>query len=173
MGQRQGTRQGRGMLKRELLQPVTGEILQTVRELLLGARHAALGVLQPKTGHPAVSRVALATMPDITPILLTSALAPHTAALSADPRCSLLVGQIGKGDPMAHPRVTLFCRAEPAPEQDRAALRDRFLQHHPKARNYIDLPDFGFWRLQVEQASFNGGFGKACAISGHELMFKG
>ncbi len=138
--------------------------------MISATRHATLGVIEKDTGHPAVSRVAMAALDDGTPVLLTSALAAHTAALGADARCSLLIGDVGKGDPMAHARMSLFCHADRVPQDQGTAMRALFLAHHPKAINYIDLPDFGYWKLQVDRVSFNAGFGKAYAISGNELI---
>lgn len=157
-------------MRKELLQPVTQEILTQVQGLIGAARHAALAVSEIASNHPAISRVALATLENGVPLLLTSELAPHTACLRADGHCSLLIGELGKGDPMAHPRATLFCIAHPIELSLRAAMRERFLAHHPKAKNYIDLPDFGFWQLDVERVSYNAGFGKAFAIEGRELI---
>ncbi len=157
---------------KKLLQTTTPEIIQQVHDLVGSVRHAALAVNEVGTNHPAISRVAMARIENGTPILLTSALAPHTAALHADGRCSLLIGEVGKGDPMAHPRATLFCQAELAPRAHYDDLRGRFLSHHPKAKNYIDLPDFGFWQLQVLRISYNAGFGKAFAIAGVEFISK-
>ena len=37
-----------------------------------------------------------------------SELAGHRQALERNGACSLLVGEPGKGDPLAHPRVTLI-----------------------------------------------------------------
>ena len=73
---------------------------------------ASLAVLEPRHGHPLASRVGVATDADGAPLILVSHLSAHTPAMLADPRCSLLVGEPGKGDPLAHPRVTLVCRAE-------------------------------------------------------------
>ncbi|MCF6302897.1 MAG: HugZ family protein [Devosiaceae bacterium] len=157
-------------MNKQLLQPLTDQVLSELRTLIGAARHASLAVSEKGTGHPAISRVALSTKADGTPVLLTSALAPHTAALEAEGRCSLLIGDVGKGDPMAHPRVTLFCTALRVPDIERAAMREGFLSHHPKAINYIDLPDFGFWKLSVERASYNAGFGKAYSIKGAQLV---
>lgn len=150
-------------------QKVTPEIISEVRVLITDARHASLAVLEAGTGDPFVSRVAVATRNICTPVLLTSALAPHTGALQADGRCALMIGEPGKGDPMAHPRVTLSCTAHRAPAQDRNMLRELFLNHHPKARNYVDLPDFGFWHLVISRASYNAGFGKAYPLTGQDL----
>lgn len=157
-------------MNKELLQTTTPETLQKVREMITVARYSTLATIEPGTGHPAISRVAMAALANATPLLLTSALATHTRALAADKRCSLLIGEVGKGDPMAHARISIFCHAAKVPEDERASLRALFLAHHPKAINYIDLPDFGYWQLLVDRVSFNAGFGKAYAISGDELI---
>ena len=154
----------------KLLQPLSDKVIKDVRSLIADARHAALAVLEQHSGHPAVSRTAIATLANGKPVLLTSALAPHTSALKADGRCSLLIGEIGKGDPMAHPRLTLFCMAAGVPHSAEEALRKRFLTHHPKAVNYIDLPDFGFWQLDILRVSYNAGFGKAYGFDGDVLI---
>ena len=112
---------------------------------------------------------ALATEIDGAPVLLASDLSAHTEALKADPRCSLLAGEPGKGDPLAHPRVTLFAVAERLPRDEDADARRRFLARHPKAALYADFGDFAFWRLRPERADFNGGFGKACVLEPADL----
>lgn len=157
-------------MPKQLHQPITDEVLDQVRKTIREARYAALGVIDVRTQHPSVSRVALASLSNATPILLTSALAGHTASLQADGRCSLLIGEIGKGDPMAHPRITLMCHGLKTRANQHEELRDRFLTHHPKARNYIDLPDFGFWQLDIISAGYNAGFGKAYLIDGADLV---
>lgn len=145
------------------------------RQLVRGARFASLAVLDPATGFPFASRILIATDHDGVPAILVSALSAHTTALKADPRASLLCGEPGKGDPLAHPRVTLQCRAaRVAPESaDRARLRERFLARHPKAKLYIDFPDFSFFRLIPVSASLNGGFGRAYLLEGEEFMIRG
>ena len=154
--------------KPSVLQPVTPEVVAEARALVAAADHAALAVLEPGTGHPLASRVGLATFDDGTPIIVISRLAAHRAALETDPRCSLLVGEPGKGDPLAHPRLTLVCCAEPIEPGSPAAAeaRERYIAKHPRAGIYVDLPDFRFFRLGIERASFNGGFGRAYALEG-------
>ena len=154
-----------------LLQPVTAEAIAEARGLVAGADHGAVAVLEPGSGHPLASRVGLATLPDGTPLIVISKLAAHRAALEADPRCSLLVGTPGKGDPLAHARITLICRAVPiaAGTPEAAAARQRYLAQHPRAQIYVDLPDFRFFRLDIERASFNGGFGRAFALEGQQM----
>jgi len=160
---------------KSVLRELTPEAIAEAKALIREADHAALAVREPQTGWPLASRVGLATLPDGTPLILISALAAHSAALDADPRCSLLIGTVGKGDPLAHPRITLVCRVEVIKRQstDGVEARARYLAMHPKAAIYVDLPDFRFFRLTIERASFNGGFGRAYAIEGSQLAGNG
>ena len=106
------------------------------------------------------------------PVVLISTLATHTKALLTDPRCALLFGEPGRGDPMAWPRITVLCEArriERDTESDNL-LRQRFLRRHPKAKLYAGFPDFAFFRLVPKSASLNGGFGRAYIISGDALI---
>jgi len=154
-----------------LLQMVDGEVRRRVGAMVRTARHAALACLEPETGTPMASRIGLATDVTGAPVFLTSALTAHTGALLADPRCALLVGEPGKGDPLAHPRVSLTGQAEQVPRGwARDQVRWRYLARHPKAGLYADFGDFSFWRVRVERASFNGGFGKAYRMQADDLM---
>jgi len=109
---------------------------------------------------------------DGAPVFLTSTLSAHTQALLADPRCSLLLGEPGKGDPLAHPRLTVSGTARGIAAEDpaRARLKRRYLAHHPKAELYVDFADFGFWRLEIRRASLNGGFGRAYAMTPPDVL---
>ncbi len=150
------------------IRETTPAALAEARALLAKARHGALAALDPVDGHPMASRVALAQLDDGTPFVLVSGLSAHSAALRADPRCSLLVGEVGKGDPLAYPRLTLKCRAEPLPRS--AGLRSTFLAAHPKAALYIDLADFSFFRLVPDAVSYVAGFGRAYRFSGARML---
>ncbi len=113
-----------------------------------------------------VTRVAVSWI-NGAPYLLVSTLSQHTKALSANPACSLLLGEPGtKGDPLTHPRLTLQCKAEPA---DKTKLRDTWLTNHPKAKLYYDFADFQIFHLKVNIGYLNGGFGKAFHLTADDL----
>ncbi|MBD3679412.1 MAG: HugZ family protein [Rhodobacteraceae bacterium] len=153
------------------IRPTDDEARALARDLISGARFAALAVLLPD-GMPHVSRVALATAPDGGPVTLISSLAVHSQALTADPRCSLMVGEPGaKGDPLTHPRLTLQARARfiSRDSDDHGALRADYLQKRPKAALYADFADFSFVRFEVAEALLNGGFGKAYRLTPEDL----
>ena len=140
--------------------------------LLAGAAHAALAYADAQTGAPAISRIAFGLDPDGGPMTLISGLAPHTAALRANPACAVMLGEPGeKGDPLTHPRLMIRALAAFIAPDDpqRAALRAHWLKGHPKATLYIDLPDFAFVRLVPQSALLNGGFGKAFRFTAEDL----
>lgn len=158
--------------KPSVLRDTDEEARRQARVLLRGARHMALAVVQPETGFPSVSRALTGIDFDGVPVILISQLSGHTKGLQADPRCSVLAGEAGKGDPLAHARITAQCLSERVerPSREHERLRARFILRHPKAKLYVDFPDFGFWRLVPQNASLNGGFGRAYALSGEELL---
>lgn len=157
-----------------VIRPTDDQARLLAKQLIRTARFGALAVLEAGTGHPLASRVAVATDLDGTPVILTSTLSGHTTALRADPSCSLLVGEPGKGDPLAHPRVSLFCSAIRVERGSDAhsRLRRRYLARHPKAELYVDFGDFAFFRLKLLRASLNGGFGKAFELERQDLETK-
>lgn len=157
--------------KPQVIRETDEEARRLARTLYRGARHVALAVIDPETGFPFASRVLMGTDIDGAGVILVSRLSAHTRALEKDPRASILAGEPGKGDPLAYPRLTLQCRAEPvdreSTEHDR--LRSRFLARHPKAKLYADFPDFRFFRMIPQSASLNGGFGRAFLLDGADF----
>ncbi len=163
------------MTKREkpasVLQPVDEEARRLAKSLLRKARYAALAVLDPSDGSPAVSRTIVATTMEGRLIFLISRLSQHFAALEADPRASMLIGKPGKGDPLAHARMTLIGRATRIADQEtRRSIRHRFLARHPKSELYVDFSDFAFWTLDPDRISLNGGFGKAFELQPGDVL---
>jgi putative heme iron utilization protein len=156
---------------KSVIRPTDEASLKLARRLVREARFGALSVLEPETGHPFASRVLTGTDIDGVPVILISTLATHTKALLADPRCALLFGEPGKGDPLAWPRITVLCDAQRIDRESESdsLTRSRFLRRHPKAKHYAGFPDFAFFRLVPKSASLNGGFGRAYIISGDDI----
>jgi hypothetical protein len=137
------------------------------RRLLRTIRTAALATLT-ESGAPFATLTAIATDYDGAPLLLLSKLAHHTGNLERDGRCSLLLAQGGRGDPMAHPRLTLVATAARTRSE---TVRARFLRRNPKAQLYADFPDFSFWRAEIEAVHLNGGFARAADFGPDRLLF--
>ena len=142
------------------------------KALLRAARAGALGTIDRNTGHPFGSLVNVATDVDGSPLILVSHLATHTANLEKDERASLLLASVGRGDPLAHPRLTVLGTFAPVARDDGAEprLRRRFLARHSKSELYAGFADFSFWRLSVVSAHLNAGFARAADLKAAEVM---
>src|ERR1700688_3829795 len=125
--------------------------------LLRATRAGALATLDRNTGHPFASLVNVATDADGSPLILVSRLSTHTANIEIDGRASILLAQTGKGDPLAHPRLTVLGRLTQISRDgpDDARVRRRFLARHPKSELYAGFGDFSFWRMTIASAHLN------------------
>ena len=142
------------------------------RTLLRATRAGTLATIDRNTGHPFASLVNVATDVTGAPMILTSRLSTHTANLEADGRASVLLAETGKGDPLAHPRLTVLgaMTAVARDNEDGQRVRRRFLARHPKSELYVDFADFSFWRMDVVSAHLNGGFARAADLKASDLL---
>ncbi len=140
--------------------------------LLRVIRAGALATIDRNSGHPFASLVNVASDADGSPLILVSRLAAHTANLEADGRASVLLADVGKGDPLAHPRLTLAGDFRPVARggAEEARARRRFLARHPKAELYAGFADFAFWRLAVAAAHLNAGFARAADLKAADVV---
>src|SRR5437899_1125714 len=94
------------------------------------------------------------------PIFLISTMAMHTQNLQADPRASLLVTQQDtEGEPLGASRVTVVGNVLPVPNAELAEARKLYLERHANSRYWVDFEDFSFYRMDVVDVYYVGGFG--------------
>jgi heme iron utilization protein len=111
-------------------------------------------------GHPFGSVMPYAPDDAGRPLFLISTLAMHTQNLAVDPRASLLVTEPNDAeDPLARGRVTLMGTAARVLPAESATARSTYLARHPNASNWVDFEDFAFWRLELLDVYWVGGFG--------------
>ena len=143
------------------------------KALLRATRAGTLATIDRNTGHPFASLVNVATDINGSPLILVSRLATHTANLECDARASLLLATSGRGDPLAHPRLTVLGTFAPVTitrsTEAELRIRRRFLARHPKSELYAGFGDFSFWRLSVASAHLNAGFARAADLKGEEI----
>jgi putative heme iron utilization protein len=148
-------------------QPADFKPVAESKALLRRIRAGALATIDRDDGSPFASLVNVATDFDGSPLLLLSKLAAHRGNVEKDARISLLLSEGGKGDPLAHARLTVMGRAEIAEAE---AVKARFLARHPKSALYAGFPDFSFFRIGVTGGHLNGGFARAARLSAEELL---
>ncbi len=160
--------------KKSPILETSADAITQARELMRLARHGSISVLEPETGYPFVSRTNCVLTMQGEPVFLMSDLSAHTKAIKQDPRTALLLGEPGKGDPLAHPRITVIGQTERVDKEKNPELethlRTRYINRHPKAELYNSLPDFFIYKMKVERASMNAGFGKAYELTREELL---
>jgi len=103
------------------------------------------------------------------PIFLISTMAMHTQNLQADPRASLLVTPAdAEGDPLGASRVTLVGNVAQIPEPELAGARKLYLARHANSKYWVDFEDFSFYRMDVLDVYYVGGFGVMGWVSASE-----
>jgi heme iron utilization protein len=105
------------------------------------------------------------------PIFLISTMAMHTQNLQSDPRASLLVTQDDAGgDPLGASRVTLVGNVLPIPQSEVAEARKLYLARYANSKYWVDFEDFSFYRMDVVDVYYVGGFGVMGWVSASEYL---
>ena len=142
----------------QLPEPTHAERVRTLLSLL---RVATLSTLSRKhAGFPFGSLMPFAPDAGGRPIFLISNMAMHTQNLKADARASLfLTGSPGDGDPLGAARATIVGQARVVAAEEVAPVRELYLLRHENSRSWVDFADFSFFRLEVLDIYYVGGFG--------------
>jgi putative heme iron utilization protein len=134
---------------------------ERVRTLAYLTRVGSLSTISRKQpGFPFGSVMPFGLDPAGRPLFLISTMAMHTQNLKADPRSSLLITQEeAGGDPLGASRVTLVGSVLPVPEAEIPSVRTIYLERHPNSKYWVDFDDFSFYRMDVIDVYYVGGFG--------------
>jgi len=137
-------------------EPTYAERARTLVHVVATGALATLSRKHP--GFPFASVMPYATDDAGRPLFLISTMAMHTQNLMTDARASLLITQPDAVEPLASGRVTLIGDARKLDDPERATARAAYLARHANAAYWVDFEDFAFWRLDVRDVYFVGGF---------------
>lgn len=147
---------------------------EVVRTMLASGRFGTLTTVtaagRAEPGYPFGSLVAYSVLADGSPLLCISEMAEHTRNAHQDSRAGLLVTGLAAdddSDPLDRPRASLvghLRRHDPSPDEIA-----RHTAVHPGVTEYVDFPDFAWWRLEIGSARYVGGFGHMSWVSGAEV----
>ena len=134
---------------------------ERARTLVYLGRVGSLSTLSRKQqGFPFGSVMPYGLDDHANPVFLISTMAMHTQNVQADPRSSLLVTQPDAiGDPLGASRVTLLGNILPVPASGVAEARKLYLTRHTNSKYWVDFDDFSFYRMDVVDVYYVGGFG--------------
>lgn len=139
------------------LEPTHAERSRTLAHL---SRVGSLSTLSRKRpGWPFGSVMPYALDEIGRPLFLISSMAMHTQNLHDDTRASLLVTQSESPDPLGAGRVTLMGEVFKLAAEDLPTTRLAYLSRHENARYWVDFEDFSFYRMEIADIYFVGGFG--------------
>ena len=94
------------------------------------------------------------------PSFLISTMAMHTQNILGDSRASLLVTHPdASGDPLGAARVTLMGKTSRVAEEEVQQVRDVYLLRYESAKYWVDFNDFAFYRMELVDVYYVGGFG--------------
>jgi heme iron utilization protein len=143
---------------------------ERARTLMYLSRIGALSTLSRKQpGFPFGSVMPYGLDDQGRPIFLISTMAMHTQNLQADQRASLLVTQEdGSGDPLGASRVTLMGNVLPIPQAEVPAARELYLARYANSKYWVDFEDFSFYRMNLVDVYYVGGFGVMGWISSRD-----
>ena len=145
---------------------------ERARTLMDSGRIGSLSTLSRKQlGFPFGSLMPYGLDSQGRPIFLISTMAMHTQNLQADPRASLFVtAPDADGDPLGASRVTLIGSAKRIPEAELTASRTTYLERYPDSKYWVDFEDFCFYRLDVLDVYYVGGFGVMGWVAASEYL---
>ena len=143
---------------------------ERARTLTYLGRVASLSTLSRKQpGFPFGSVMPHALDARANPIFLISTMAMHTQNIQADPRASLLITDpTSTGDPLGSSRVTLLGNVVLVPKPEVAAARELYLARYANSKYWVDFEDFAFYRMEVVDVYYVGGFGVMGWVSAAE-----
>ena len=162
-----GKHAGSGAAQPAIAEPTFAE---RARTLVYLGRVGSLSTLSRKQqGFPFGSVMPYGLDDHANPIFLISTMAMHTHNVQADPRSSLLVTQPDAvGDPLGASRVTLIGNVLPVPEAEVAEARKLYLARYADSKYWVDFDDFSFYRMNVVDVYYVGGFGVMGWVSASE-----
>ena len=143
---------------------------ERARTLMCLGRIGSLSTLSRKQpGFPFGSVMPYALDERGRPVFLISTMAMHTQNLQADPHASVLVTQPdAAGDPLGASRVTLMGDVLPIAAPEVAKARQLYLASYANSKYWVDFEDFSFYRMEVVDVYYVGGFGVMGWISASE-----
>jgi heme oxygenase (biliverdin-IX-beta and delta-forming) len=134
---------------------------ERARTLMHSSRIGSLSSLSRKQpGFPFGSLMPYGLDDEGRPLFLISTMAMHTQNLQADPRASLFVAEpYTSADPLGSSRVTLIGNVTRVPQAELATARTVYLAGYPDSKYWVDFEDFSFYRMDVVDVYYVGGFG--------------
>jgi len=106
------------------------------------------------------------------PVILISRIAQHTKNILADPKVSLITIEQNVDDVQIGGRLTWVADVKTLQGEEIETAAERYYRFFPQSRDFHQVHDFDFYRLELVRARYIAGFGKIHWISPEKILLE-
>jgi len=133
--------------------------------LMRNCREGVLSTVSKKyEGYPFGSFVTFISGADRSIIFYASDIAQHTINLKNNSKACITLFNLSEGDKQDSARLSLLGDVKKI-EEDIDEISRQFIEFFPESSQYSNMHDFNFYKLNISQVRWIGGFGKIAWLS--------
>jgi len=133
--------------------------------LMRNCREGVLSTVSKKyEGYPFGSFVTFISGADRSIIFYASDIAQHTINLKNNSKACITLFNLSEGDKQDSARLSLLGDVKKI-DEDTDEISRQFIEFFPESSQYSNMHDFNFYKLNISQVRWIGGFGKIAWLS--------
>ena len=133
--------------------------------LMRNCREGVLSTVSKKyEGYPFGSFVTFISGADRSIIFYASDIAQHTINLKNNSKACITLFNLSEGDKQDSARLSLIGDVQKI-DKDVEEISRQFIEFFPESSQYSNMHDFSFYKLNISQVRWIGGFGKIAWLS--------
>ena len=133
--------------------------------LMRNCREGVLSTVSKKyEGYPFGSFVTFISGADRSIIFYASDIAQHTINLKNNSKACITLFNLSEGDKQDSARLSLIGDVKKI-DKDVEEISRQFIEFFPESAHYSNMHDFNFYKLNISQVRWIGGFGKIAWLS--------
>ena len=133
--------------------------------LMRNCREGVLSTVSKKyEGYPFGSFVTFISGADRSLIFYASDIAQHTINLKNNSKACITLFNLSEGDKQDSARLSLIGDVQKI-DKDVEEISRQFMEFFPESSQYSNMHDFSFYKLNISQVRWIGGFGKIAWLS--------
>ena len=141
------------------------EYEKLVINLMRNCREGVLSTVSKKyEGYPFGSFVTFISGADRSIIFYASDIAQHTINLKNNSKACITLFNLSEGDKQDSARLSLIGDVKKI-DKDVEEISRQFIEFFPESSQYSNMHDFNFYKLNISQVRWIGGFGKIAWLS--------
>lgn len=138
--------------------------------------HQSYGILsthsQSNAGYPFGSVVPYILDHTGQPVILISEIAEHTKNITNNSKVALTIVEKSGSSARVQTRgrVSFLGNAQRLSDDEKEGIKSKYLRYYPYASRYFEIHGFDFFRIQLHNIRYIGGFGKIYWVSPEDYL---